>query len=166
MKNQAFTLIELLVVVLIIGILTAIALPQYQVAVAKSRLSTLKNLAKSIKDAQEIYYLANDTYATKLEELDITLPSGGELNEEGTKYSYDWGNCELTVNDNKLITCLDEKTNLKYQVYFDYTGSKRGRRVCRVPPIGYEIANKVCQQETGRTEPDFTTDDYKSYGYL
>lgn len=163
MKNQAFTLIELLVVVLIIGILTAIALPQYQVAVAKSRLSTLKNLAKSIKDAQEIYYLANETYAAKIEDLDITLPSGGELNEAGTKYSYDWGSCGIS---NTIITCVDKKTNLRYQVYFDYT-SKPGRRTCQVvPPIGNEIANKVCQQETGRTEPDLTRDDYKSYGYL
>ena len=74
MKNtQAFTLIELLVVVLIIGILAAVALPQYQVTVAKSRLSQAFVIAKAIKDAEEAYYLANGEYTEDLDMLSVDV---------------------------------------------------------------------------------------------
>ncbi len=72
--KKAFTLIELLVVVLIIGILSAIALPQYTKAVAKSRVAEVLLLGRSIVKAQQIYKMANGTYATSLDDLDIGYP--------------------------------------------------------------------------------------------
>ncbi len=60
MKNkQAFTLIELLVVVLIIGILAAVALPQYQKAVFKSRFTQMQVVLNAYTKAVDVYILAN-----------------------------------------------------------------------------------------------------------
>lgn len=95
MKSDAFTLIELLVVVLIIGILSAIALPQYQVAVFKSRFTRLQVLAASVRDAQKIYKIANGQYATQLDELDISLPAGYTVAD--SSYTVGSGDNEQTV---------------------------------------------------------------------
>ena len=144
--KKAFTLIELLVVVLIIGILAAIALPQYQKAVDKSRAMTVISALKAIKDAQEVYYLANQDYATDFDLLDIQLP-GGDIKtktanyveyQDGTKY---WiqvlgtGKAASVIGYAKGMYGI---SNLEY--YFDhYTEgpflscggfTERGRKLC------------------------------------
>ena len=68
-----FTLIELLVVVLIIGILAAVALPQYEKAVLKSRVAGAFAKLEALDKAQTVYRMANGRYTTDLEALDLDL---------------------------------------------------------------------------------------------
>ena len=73
MNQKAFTLIELLVVVLIIGILAAVALPQYEKAVTKSKISEAVTAIRAIANAERIYFMANNTYSEAFDELDVSI---------------------------------------------------------------------------------------------
>ena len=83
-----FTLIELLVVVLIIGILAGVALPQYEVAVKKSRLAAVIPLVKTLSDAEELYYNANGVYTGNVSSLDVSMPPGVALAGGATDDGY------------------------------------------------------------------------------
>ena len=72
--SYGFTLIELLVVVLIIGILAAIALPQYQKAVDKSRAAEAIPVLESLGRAEQLFYMTNGFYTRNMDDLDILLP--------------------------------------------------------------------------------------------
>ena len=160
---RGFTLIELLVVVLIIGILAAVAVPQYQKAVTKSRLATLKNLTKSIAEDQEIYYLANGKYATTFEDLIIQVPTDGELNDSKNTYTYDWGVCSLTES---VTACRNVQADISYQKYYDHiTKSSAGQTKCLSRNT---IADSICLQETKDPNPinrGTSADPYKVYIY-
>ena len=73
--NKAFTLIELLVVVLIIGILSAIALPQYKKAVERAKMAEAVINLRAIANANRVYYMTNGVYAgpNDIDKLDVQV---------------------------------------------------------------------------------------------
>lgn len=74
--KQGFTLIELLVVVLIVGILAAVALPQYATAVEKSRSVEALSLMSAVVDSAERYRLQKDVWpgSNDFNKLDVEIP--------------------------------------------------------------------------------------------
>ena len=100
--SRGFTLIEVLVVVLIIGILTSVALPNYQVAVLKARYTELMNVVAPLADAEMVYYATFNKFTDQLDELDVSLPGGVKLSADGKNAS--WKKSVLNIINNNSAT--------------------------------------------------------------
>ena len=150
---SAFTLIELLVVVLIIGILVAVAVPQYKKAVTKARYANLKPLVKAIADAQEVYYLENGQYTTTLAELSSEFPATDTVNFATTaknELGYDWGWCGTSKNSSAIanVYCKDAQGQIGYGIYLLHSANYANSQYC----IDYtgdasSVPSQICKQE-------------------
>ena len=120
MKNKSgFTLVEILVIVLIIGVLTAIALPAYKKSAEKSKVTAAINTMSVVAKSQHTWYLDHNNYTNKFDNLSIEL-----LDKAGKKAK----NSEFEdINYKyKLVDAgiMAERNNKEYFIYKDYATNK------------------------------------------
>ncbi len=157
-NSKGFTLIELLVVVLIIAILAAIAVPQYQKALWKPRAVQLRVAVKALAQAQEQYYLIHGEYPTRFDQLDIGFdsfpqhPTGGghkgnNVSSHDAIRRNDWAEIILNNAGNFRFS-----TGVFMQGKYDGQGfihahADKGKKVS---PGLYCIGTAFCEQVLGR----------------
>ena len=149
MNKKGFTLLELLVVVLIIGILAAIALPQYKKAVLKSKFATIKDEVRVIYEAEQRYYLVNDRYTTNWNDLDIQVNNN---------------NCTINAPYSYILCSLKDKQNKVILQYLVITQTQQ-RRCDAWPGDRNSLTNQICQIETGKNTPYQQCGTYCMYYY-
>ena len=171
-NTKGFTLIELLVVVLIIGILAAIALPQYQMAVTKAEVASLLPLMKRWKDALQEWEHLYGNYCKDGKGTDRkcdSLPNGAELGVLWPSDWISWGNSALScgnntdcyspkkkwrcyTHDNGSVYCLERNKNFfitlyQQDYYLEDIRKLRNKIICS---SSSEEGKRICQKIGGK----------------
>nr|QGT50540.1 hypothetical protein Elusimicrob1349_0100 [uncultured Elusimicrobia bacterium] len=148
---KGFTLIELLVVVLIIGILSAVALPQYTKAVEKARFTEAATAVETIARANRLYYMANGSYTKDINDLDITYPGvrgtyGPNIPSIAGKYfiftASAWG-----VNGYvSLVSRRENEQDTSGEKIYSVAILEDGRRKCALYRKATEYQKHLCSE--------------------
>ena len=114
-----FTLIELLVVVLIIGILAAVALPQYQKAVGKARLMQYVQYVEQLSRAEQLYFMEHGVYATDVRDLDIDITANAYKFAQGTWTSASATSAFFKNGNDGQTNCGSDSTGTSACIYIE-----------------------------------------------
>ena len=156
-KIKGFTLMEMLVAILIVAVLAAVALPQYQKAVLKSRFSTLVPVAGTVAEGQEEYYYTHSRYSDDLSQLMI-----GATDTAGSTATYP-GNINVEVGDDEdysYVLASRDDLNNNYVVYQKHSANFAGDTHCEAL-AGNSKAEALCEGLQGKYIGDNA--DYKVY---
>ena len=156
-----FTLIELLVVVLIIGILAAMAMPQYFKAVERSRMTEAVTLMDSIAKSQRRKFMQTNHYVGNFEGLDVSPKgaSGAHYYTKGDPQTGAGGNgfvIKLTPRDfagssvtaARVFEGQDEHPSLQYQYFLDRRYQNDNVDCVAINQAGEELCADFCGIDT------------------
>ena len=147
MKNsRAFTLIELLVVVLIIGILAAVAVPQYKLAVEKARATEIITQLKALAVAEQAYFLANGEYTNQASALDISLNNNVIIDTIIAQDKVGFAFGRLTNDPPYIYGYLRDESHARNSTkFFLAYVLTTGEIYCEVHNTATDLMKKVCK---------------------
>ena len=148
--NQGFTLIELLVVVLIIGILSAVALPQYNTAVERSRATEALTQMSALRSSLERYHSQHEAWpiANAFNKLDVDIPTNSACNSK-----YGGKNFCLSFTNTGVITATRTRNSHSYTLQTTITPDSNGTyssvRTCAPAGTNDSEAQDFCNAIAG-----------------
>lgn len=147
-RCKGFTLVELLMVVLIIGILTAMAVPVYQRAVDHSRYSALMPVSKAMANAEEVFYLGNGSYTETFNDLSVDVPA--DIQDSVASLDKDTRLVLNAASTHQNIRATKDSLDSRYVIYFNYSPHFPGDVHCEA--LTKSARAKALCQSLGGTE--------------
>ena len=143
--KKGFTLIELLVVVLIIGILSAVALPQYAKAVEKARMAEAVIAVEKIAQAQQIYKMANGNFTRDINDLglDFAATDGSYGSLPGKHSNYFVFAASNESGEQAFIAVVQRKP---YGGKYGLGINANGIRTCFIYDTASDYEKKLCKE--------------------
>jgi prepilin-type N-terminal cleavage/methylation domain-containing protein len=166
---KGFTLIEMLTVVLIVGILAAIAWPQYQNAVEKARATQALIMLKAIAESNKRHYLATGKCTRDMRELDINIPNGTVVGIAGEGYA---GYVHITDGrfSYESSPCTDYQSGSFAQIFYEKNTTSNCSKYCLeyrnnndiicISTKGTPKYNRVCQSLGREATPTLEPGEY------
>lgn len=142
-ENQGFTFIEITVVIIILGLLAAVALPQYQIYMERAKTQEAAQILLSLLDAQFEYRRENSAYATDITDLQIEMDTAPQhfqpidLTGAGGTVA-----CTAGTGTNIIWAAKMTETNDRYELFV----LDNGRVVCSGGTSGDQCDAAICRR--------------------